>query len=225
MVCISGSNVLEYRLGSLPKKKVWITICRQPTVLSLWLHTVLRVFLLTRPVWEVYCLGWPDEPYDKHMKSIWHVQLFRYHMETKSQLTSQPFNMRCFCCGEFSCPVPSCLPYWGPCHRFTYPRYLFSSCFPAYILLLPLQGYVLFCHHWLVLSSLFYTSHGYFEISTSKIILVLVVEVDDGREWAGVYVGMLLGLLPDLPPPPYLSLLSFFCKRPSLVTELGLNSA
>lgn len=94
-----------------------------------------------------------------------------------------------------------------------------------YILLLPLQGYVLFCHHWLVLSSLFYTSHGYFEISTSKIILVLVVEVDDGREWADVYVGMLLGLLPGLPPLPYLSLLSFFCKRLSLVTELGLNSA
>ena len=116
-------------------------------------------------------------------------------------------------------------PYWGPCHRFKCPWYLFSSCFPAYILLLPLQRYVLFCHHWLVLSSLFYTSHGYFEISTSKIILVLVVEVDDGREWAGVYVGMLLGLLPDLPPLPYLSLLSFFCKRLSLVTELGLNSA
>lgn len=103
MVCISGSNVLEYRLGSLPKKKVWITIFRQPTVLSLWLHAVFRVFLLTWPVWEVYCLGWPDE-----QKSIWHVQLFRYHMETKSQPTSQPFNMLCFCCGEFSCPVPSC---------------------------------------------------------------------------------------------------------------------
>ena len=51
-----------------------------------------------------------------------------------------------------------------------------------YILLLPLQGYVLFCHHWLVLSSLFYTSHSYFEINTSKTILVLVVGVDDGKD-------------------------------------------
>lgn len=51
-----------------------------------------------------------------------------------------------------------------------------------YILLLPLQGYVLFCHHWLVLSSLFYTSHSYFEINTSETILVLGVGVDDGRE-------------------------------------------
>ena len=68
MVCISGSNVLEYRLGSLPKKKVWITICRQPTVLSLWLHTVLQVYSFSHGL-SGKCTAW--DGLMSHMTSIW----------------------------------------------------------------------------------------------------------------------------------------------------------